>query len=161
MRKLQFFFIIVISIIAFILLIAVASTLQQAAGLGSGGTVSIFAIEPSAQTQTALLWASGASILDTVALCYLHISCHSKVDYQAWIQYQSQRFNLIDTYVTNIIYLHPKSNKQERVEWIIPVAANMTSQQWAIVTRSLQIRRHDLCSTILASILSWHYYDKT
>ena len=75
------FFTIVISIIAFILLIAVASTLQQAARLGSGGTVSIFAIEPSAQT--ALLWASGASILDTVALCYLHISCHSKVDYQA------------------------------------------------------------------------------
>ena len=140
-------------------LIAVASTLQQAAGLGSGGTVSIFAIEPSAQT--ALLWASRASILDTVALGYLHISCHSKVDYQAWIQYQSQRFNLINTYVTNIIYLHPKSNKQERVEWIIPVAANMTSQQWAIVTRSLQIRRHDLWSTILASILSRHYYDKT
>ena len=50
MRKLQIFFIIVISIIAFILLIAVASTLQQAARLGSGGTVSIFAIEPSAQT---------------------------------------------------------------------------------------------------------------
>ena len=81
MRKLQFFFIIVISIIAFILLIAVASTLQQAARLGSGGTVSIFAIEPSAQT--ALLWATGASILDTVALGYLHISCHSNVDYQA------------------------------------------------------------------------------
>ena len=82
MRKLQNFrFIIVISIIAFILLIAVASTLQQAAKLGSRGTVSIFAIEPSAQTT--LLWASGASILDTVTSCYLHISCHSNVDYQA------------------------------------------------------------------------------
>ena len=82
MRKLQNFrFIIVISIIAFILLIAVASTLQQAAKLGSSGTVSIFAIEPSAQTT--LLWASGASILDTVTSCYLHISCHSKVYYQA------------------------------------------------------------------------------
>ena len=55
-----------------------------------------------------------------------------------------------------IIYLHPKSNKQERVEWIIPVAANMTSQQWAIVTRSLQIRRDDLCSTILASMYALH-----
>ena len=60
-----------------------------------------------------------------------------------------------------IIYLHPKNNKQERVEWIIPVAANMTSQQWAIVTRSLQIRRDDLCSTILASMYALHLFAPT